>query len=349
VRKEMIMKHDKHFEDLLMLYFYDELSDSERAGFKDHIDECPVCQAEIERLQAIEKQIDRVPLPAPTPQLLTEMNRRIMLELTGRERQPTMAKIKDLIEDIFDSVAITMARPRYQLIAVGLTFVIGIFVGKLWLSTGLRHNPEMLANLVNYNYQLTPTEKEDVQKAFAGYLLKSGGIEAADLLQADQGTNSSGLVEVNVKVEKNLAIKGGLDDPTIQNMLMYAARQEPDKERRLRAVRLLGQVTPRPEVDETLAAVMLRDAAEPIRLLAAQLLDERAMTGQRMEAYKSVVLNDSSATIRKLALEKLVGQDDPGIVPVIALVAARDEADEIRQMARDALDDLYKNNNQAQK
>lgn len=343
------MKHDKHFNELLLLYFYNELSESERAGFQAHLDECYICQAEIERLQAFEKQIDRAPIPAPTPQLLAEMNRRVMLEITGSKRQPMWTTIKEYFEELFESVTLTMARPRYQLIAAGLTFVIGMFVGKLWLSTGLRHNPEVLANLVNYNYQLTPTEKEDVQKAFAGYLLKSGGIEAADLLQADQGTNSGGLVEVNVKVEKNLAIKGGLDDPTIQNMLMYSARQEPDPERRLRAVRLLGQVTPRPEVDETLAAVMLRDTAEAIRLLAAQLLDDRAMTEQRIEVYKSVVLNDSSAAIRRLALEKLVGRGNPDVVPVIALVAARDEADEIRQMARDALDALYTKNDQVKK
>jgi len=340
------MKHDKHFDELLMLYFYNELSDSERSGFQAHLNECFTCQTELERLKAVKNQIDRSSTAVPSSQLLAEINRRIMQEIANSNRLPVWTKIKDYWGELFESIILTMARPRYQLIAAGLAFVVGVFVGKLWLSTGLRHNPEMLANLVNYNYQLTDPEKDDMQKAFAGYLLKSGGIEAADLLQADPSANNNGLVEVNVKVDKNLSIKGGLDDQTIQHMLMYAARQDRDPERRLRAVRLLGQVASRPDIDETLVAVMLNDSAEPIRLLAAQLLEKRAMTEQRLEAYKSVVLHDSSAAIRQMALENLVRQGNPDAIPVIALVAARDGAEEIRKMAGEALDDLFTKNNQ---
>lgn len=343
------MKHDQHFQELLWLYFYNELSDSERAAFQTHLDECLICQAELKRLQAVEKQIDRAPAQAPTPQLLAEMNQRVMLEITGSGRRIIIDRIKEFFEELYETVTLTMARPRYQLIVAGLTFVIGMFVGKLWLSTGLRHNPEMLANLVNYNYQLTEPEKDDMQKAFAGYLLKSGGIEGTDISQVGRNDNGGGLLEVNVKVEKNLAVRGGLDDPTIRSMLMYSARQEQSPERRRRAVRLLGQVESCLEIDATLVAVMLNDPVEANRLLACQLLDDRPITEQRLEAYKSVALHDSSAVIRKLALKNLVRQSSPDIVPVIALIAARDKDEEIRSLARNALDELYAINNEEKK
>jgi len=339
------MKHDKHLNDLPMLYFYNELSDTERIAFQAHLDECPVCQAELKRLQALKRKVDCAPQPVPSQRLLAEMNRRVMLEIAGGERPPAIVKAKELLEEFYELVTNSMARPRYQLIAAGLTFVIGIFVGKLWLSSGLRHDPEMLANFVSYNYHFTDPEENDIQKAIAGYLLKSGGVEVADLAQPDRNDENNGLVEVNVRVEKNLAIKGGLDDPTIQNMLMYAARQEADPARRLRAVRLLGQAEPSLEIDATLAAVMLHDQVESIRLLAAQLLNDRAPNEQRLEAYKSVVLHDSSATIRKMALNNLVRQGGQDILPVIALVAARDDNEEIRQLARGALSEIYSKDN----
>jgi len=343
------MKHDKHFDDLIMLYFYDELTEVERTGFKNHLDECPICQKELERLRIVKKRMACVPESIPISKLLAELNRRVMLEIAGGNRWPVWEKAKENIYELVETITVSLAKPRYQLITVGLTFLIGIFVGKLWLSSGLRHDPETLANLVNYNYRFTGSEKEDIQKAFAGYLLKSGGIEAADLLHGDYGADSDGLIEVNVKVDKNMAIKGGLDDPTIQNMLMYAARHDQQAERRLRAVRLLGRILPNPDVDVTLVAVMLNDPDSSIRLLAAELLNSQATTEQCLEAYKSVALRDSSRILRKLALENLVKQGGQDIIPVLALVASRDGVPEIRDLARTALDHIYVENNQVQK
>lgn len=343
------MKHDKQFDDLLMLYFYNELSDSDRAGFERHINECRECQAELKRLKLIADKMICANEPVPSQTLLSGLNQRIMQEIAGDLRRPIPARIKEYFDELFESATLTMARPRYQLIAVGLTFVIGIFVGKIWLSSGLRHDPEMLANLVNYNYQMTDNEKNNLQKAFAGYLLKSGGIEVADLFQANHTPENNGLVEVNVKIDKNLAIRGGLDDPTIQNMLMYSAMHDQTTERRLRAVRLLGQVIPEPNINATLFAVMLHDADEEIRLLATQLLEGRTMNEQRLEAYKSVALRDSSVTIRKMALANLVKYGSRDIIPVIALVAARDADPDVRILARSALDELYVKNSQEQK
>jgi hypothetical protein len=70
------------------------------------------------------------------------------------------------------------------------------------------------------------------------------------------------------------------------------------------------------------------------------------MTEQRLEAYKSVALRDSSTVLRSMALENLVRQGGQEVVPVLALVASRDEAPEIREVARVALDKLFIENKQ---
>ncbi|HPC35014.1 MAG TPA: zf-HC2 domain-containing protein [Candidatus Marinimicrobia bacterium] len=343
------MKHNKHFKELLILYFYNELPEFERVSFEQHLDDCPVCQAELKHLRNIEKQIARAPEPVPSARLLEKMNKQVMLKISSSSRKPIWAKIKAYFEKMFETITLSLARPRYQLIAASLVLIIGIFIGRMWFSADLRQHPETLANFVNYNYKFTDPEKENIQKAFTNYLLKSGGIEVADLLLTEYRPNQSGLVEVNVRVEKDMAIKGGLDDPTIQNMLMYAARHNQNAEKRLMAIRLLDQIEPNPIVDATFVAVMLHDKNESVRLLAAQLLTKRQMTAQALEAYKLVALRDSSASIRKLALENLVRQGSQDVVPVIAIIAARDESEEIRQIALVALDKFYDKSNQEQR
>ncbi|HRS91124.1 MAG TPA: HEAT repeat domain-containing protein, partial [Candidatus Marinimicrobia bacterium] len=96
--------------------------------------------------------------------------------------------------------------------------------------------------------------------------------------------------------------------------------------------------------DATFVAAMLHDNNESVRLFAAQLLEKRQMTKQIQEAFQLVALRDSSISLRKIALENLVNKAEQEIVPVLALVAARDESEEIRQMALLALDKFYDKN-----
>ncbi|HOV23436.1 MAG TPA: hypothetical protein PL107_04110 [Candidatus Marinimicrobia bacterium] len=338
------MKHDKHFKELSILYFYNELSESERTDFKHHLDECQVCQAEIERLQIIAKKIDYATEPVPSARRLEALNKQVISKISSESRRPKLVNVKKYFEGMFETITIGLSRPRYQLIAASLILVIGIFIGRVGFRADLPKQPEILANFVNYNYKFTDPEKENIQKAFTNYLLKSGGIETADLLQSGYKTDQNGLVEIYVRVKEDFAIKGGIDDPTIQNMLMYAARHNQDAEKRLLALRLLNQIEPNPIVDATFVAAMLHDNNESVRLFAAQLLEKRQMTKQIQEAFQLVALRDSSASLRKIALENLVNKAEQEVVPVLALVAARDESEEIRQMALLALDKFYDKN-----
>lgn len=335
------MRHDKKFDELCLLYFYQELSEPEAVLFRKHLQKCPICQAEMRRLEALQAKMAHLPEEKPNPALLANLNQRVLAAIDKPTPETVIQKIGRWFDTLGEWVFTTLAKPRYQLATIAATFILGIVVGKIWLSSGLRHNPDMLANLINYNYQMTDAEKENLQKVMAGYLLRSNGVEINDLFQAESTPSAGGLVEVNVKLSKDLALTGGLDDPTIQSLLMYTARQEKDTVRRQRAVRLLTQAAPNPAIKKTLTAVMLHDELEKIRLEAARSLQDEVLDADLLEAYKAVALHDSSVEMRRLAINRLISYDSEDIIPVLALISARDTNENLRNRAQEALDRLF--------
>jgi hypothetical protein len=335
------MKHNKKFEELGLMDFYGELTAPEKALFELHLKKCPVCQAQRQQLEAMRQKIAQAPELKPTPVLLNRLNDAILDRIdrldTVKERVPFKERLSQLAALLFGA----LARPRYQLVALMATFLVGVVVGKLWLSSGLRQHPDMLANIINYNYQLTSDERENLQKVMAGYLLRSNGIEINDLLQAGTEGESDGIIAVNLKLSKDMALTGGLDDPTIQSLLMYAARQDADSVRRQRAVRLLTQAEPNPGIIQTLTAVMLHESWAETRLLAAKALQSQPTESEILEAFKVVALRDSSTPMRELALRRLIEHGSADVLPILALVTSREPDKEIRQIAQEALDQLY--------
>jgi len=346
------MKHDRKYEESTILYFYNELSDVDRLDFQQHLKSCPNCQMQIERLEklgaACQKSVDI----KPADELLDRLNQQIMEKIVAEPKKGIVRRLRYGWSDLAGSVLAAFMRPQYQVVTIGMTFIIGILVGKIWLSTGLRNDPKMLANFVNYQTTMTDAEKADFQKAMANYMLNNGNVEIADLnveitdpVKMNNDLNGDGVVEVALRVERDFALKGGLDDPTIQNMLRYSAIHDQSPERRMRAVKLLSQAIPSNEIDNTLIAVLLRDNAGDVRYRAMEALAKKKASEQVVEAFKSAALRDSVPTIRKMAVERLISVGKDEIVPVLALVYSQEKDESVRVVAKEGLDSLNRKNN----
>ena len=337
------MNTHKSFEDALMLYFYDELNGRDKTAIEKHIAECSVCSGKLDQLKAMNSFLANLSRPVPSPALIERTNAKIMNTIRQKKQRKMKWTLSGLFDDIRETMSGLFVRPQYQLVAIGATFIIGMFVGKLWLSSGLRHDPGMLANFVNYQVALTDSEKDQFQKALANYLLQSGGIEMAELVQAPSDEEGDGIVEVNIKVDKDIAVKGGLDDPTILNMLQYSARHEKDRTRRMRAIKLLSKTPQNPNNESTMISVLLNDADREIRSLAMNTLGRYNINPRIFDTYKTIALRDSSTEIRAAALEQLYKNADESIIPILALVASKDSDDNLRQTAQKYLDEIVDN------
>lgn len=341
------MKQHKPYEDMLMLFFYDELKPGDRKIFERHLETCAKCKNDLASLAALKTSLGQVPKAVPTAALIERANMRIMNQIRKSQHVKFSNKISNWIDDIQESLVSVFARPRYQLVAIGITFILGVFIGKLWLSSGLRNDPGMLANFVNYQASLTKTEKENLQKTMANYLLHSGGFEIADLIQGTPTDDEDGIVEVNIKVERDLAVKGGLDDPTILNMLRYSALHDKDTARRLRAIKLLSKTPQNFYNESVMIAVVLNDLEKELRVQALETLASYTINDQIMDTYKTIALRDRSNSVRSIAMEQLYNNADDTVIPILALIASNDENETIRNTAQKYLDEIVKNINQA--
>ena len=337
------MKIHKTFKDKLLLYFYGELNTIDSNLFEQHLQKCSECSDEMSRLNEMKHSLQYTSQPIPSSVLMERANAKVMNTIRQTKQHKLKWALFGILDDIRDIFTGIFARPQYQLVSIGVTFIIGIFVGKLWLSSGLRHDPGMLANFVNYQVALTDTEKDQFQKALANYLLRSGGIEVAELVQGPADDDGDGLVEVNIKVDKDIAVKGGLDDPTILNMLQYSATHEKDKTRRLRAIKLLSRTPQNPNNEATMISVLLNDAVLEVRNLALETLKSYNVNPQIMDAYKTISLRDSSTEIRSVAMEQLYKNADKTIVPILALIASNESDTTLRNTAQKYLDKIVEN------
>lgn len=338
------MKTHKQFESMLMLYFHNELSAKDEAQFEKHLAECPECTGALRRMNDLKQALEHPSRPIPSPVLIERANAKVMRTIRQTKKRPFKWTFFGILDEIQDTLTGFLAQPRYQLVSIGITFIIGIFVGKLWLSSGLRHDPGMLANFVNYQVALTDAEKEQLQKAMANYLIQSGGVEIADLIQSSPDDN--GMVEVNLKVDRDIAIKGGLDDPTILNMLQYSARHDQDRSRRLRAIKLLAKSPQNSRNESTMISVLLNDGDPEVRDQAMDALESYDLTHQIIDAFKTIALRDSSSEIRRRAVKELYQSADETIVPILALIATNDPDSTLRKTAQNYLDVIVGKSNQ---
>ncbi len=341
------MKQHKPYEDMLILFFYDELKPGDRKIFERHLETCTECKNNLKSLAILKASLEQVPKAVPSTTLIERANMRIMNQIRQSQRFKFSSKISIWIDDIQESLASVFARPRYQLIAIGITFILGVFIGKLWLSSGLRNDPGMLANFVNYQASLTKTEKENLQKNMANYLLHSGEVEIADLIQGTPTDDGSGIVEVNIKIERDFAVRGGLDDPTILNMLRYSALHDNDKARRLRAIKLLSKTPQNHKNESVMIVVVLNDLEKELREQALETLTSYTINDQILDIYKTIALRDGSNSIRSIAMEQLYNNADDTVIPVLALIASNDENETIRDTAQKYLDEIVKGINQS--
>jgi len=331
------MAGHSRFKEMLLLYHYGELTNAERRRLESHLTTCDECRAELEQLTTMQRQFSLASQKAAQPELIERLNRRVMRQIQSRPRPAWFGRVRQLAEDILDELGHSLIRPRYQLISAGVIFLVGVLVGKIWLSTGLIHDPDMLLNFIGQQAALSRTDQAMFQRAVANYMLQSGNVEIAELVQSGGAENAGGLVQVNLKVEKSFALSGGLDDPMILNTLRYSALHDQDSPRRTRAVRLLTEAVPTPENENTLAAVARHDPLSLNRQEALEFLAKRPISESLLQTFMSIALRDSSRSLRESAIEYLGESGSAEVVPVLALVSAHDPDAELRLLAQKQL------------
>ncbi|MBN2280977.1 MAG: zf-HC2 domain-containing protein [Candidatus Marinimicrobia bacterium] len=338
------MKHETKFEEMLMLFHFDELSEMETKIFQKHLKECSKCQHELKELQQMDNVLASEPEEMPSVELVEKANAIIMKKLNSEDEEPTLEGFKSFFSELADSFAQLFAQPKFQLSGMAATLVVGILIGKVWLSSGLKNNPEMMIHLLSNNTELSAEQYQQFQNSLASSMLKSGNVEIEDF-QMNENTAADGIMSVSYKLKNNFEARGGLDDPLVRKSLMYAARQDENPSTRMRAINLLSGIGVHGQIEETFSAVILYDGDESIRLKTADLLSTQSLSEKTLESFKSVALKDTCSEMRLKAIDVLKEHNAENLETVLAVMATRDRDAKVKEYAREALNTLNQTNN----
>jgi len=257
------------------LYLYNELADDARHELEQHIRRCPACAAELSAQQDFQEQMSAIPVAEPSASFLAAARMRLQeaLETTEQHR----AWYHRLA---FDPTAwLRQVRFSPALAAVLLIIGFGSGLGTMYSALGgLPHSPK----------------QEPVKASIAG------------ITSIDRMPNSD---QVQIHFDRMLPdeVKGSIDDPKIQELLRFAAKNNYNNSGvRLNSVDLLTSKPDDPQVREALTYALRYDSNPGVRLKALDGLGAYVKQDIRVRnAVLEALLNDNNLGVRSGALHAL--------------------------------------------
>jgi hypothetical protein len=297
----------------LVFYVYEELPDDARHELEQHTVRCKDCAAELEAWRQLRSTLGHFPAEEPSPSLVAGCRMRLQESLESTEqRRSWWSRLT------FDPVA-WLNQLRFAPALAAALVMIGFAAG-VGTTYKLKTNPEPAA----------------------------GPSSAPAALSAISGISSiveqPGSRQVTVKYEtvSPREAHGSLDDAEIQQLLLYAARNNFNAGLRMDSVDLLSQRPANEHVRQALLYALRYDSNPGVRLKA---LDGLGAYVKQDVAVRDAVLEslmaDSNPGVRIEALRLLEPvRADSSVRIVLERLAAKDENRYIRSEARTLLAEL---------
>lgn len=300
------------------LYIYDELADDARYEMEQHLDRCTACAGEVKSAQAFKAAMSALPQLEPTPNLLASCRMHL------QERLEETEQARGWRRWIFDPMA-TLHRMKFSpaLAAVLLMVGFGAGAGTAYKITSTNNAAGPIGNIAqsNGNGQIATAEANVV------------GIRG---ITQDPGSNK---VEIKYDTMVPQQVQGTLDDPRIQQLLLYAARSQNNTGVRMNSVDLLTQKPDDEGVREALMYALRYDNNPGVRLKAMEGLGPYVKDDIRVRnAVLEALVNDSNPGVRTGAINLLKPVRADGTVrQVLQHLASDDQNQNIRALSRTVL------------
>jgi len=281
----------------LTLYIYDELPDDARHELEQHTERCAGCAAELKSSREFRGLMTEVlPAPEPTPNLLTASRMRLAEALESAEPARRWRWTLDL--------AGWLQQVRFAPALAVVLLMIG-FAGGVMASYKLLNKPADLAQVPKNPPALS-------QASIAG--IRS--------IIPDPGSRKVEIQYDTVQPEK---VEGAIDDPRIQQLLLFAARSNYNAGVRMDSVDLLAQRPEDRQVRDALIFALRYDANPGVRLKA-------------LDGLGPFVQSDTS--VRNAVLEALLNDSNPGVRSEAIMLLQSVKADAavrqaLQQLSRD--------------
>jgi len=307
----------------IVLQVYGELADDARHELEQHVARCADCAAELKAEQEFHALLaqDRAAdllLKDPSPNLLAASRMRLQEALETAKQGSFFSRLA------FDP-AIWLRQVKFSPALASAILILGFAagVGTTYKIYGAR--PTTTAGVPNTaNPTAVPTE---------------ASIASISSIVQQPGTNQ---ISIKYNTLSTQEAQGSLNDEKIQQLLLYAARNNYNTGVRVDSVDLLAQKTGDMQVREALMYALQNDTNPGVRLKSLSALGNYVKDDTNVrDAVLRALVNDTNSGVRIEALRLIEPvKADGSVRGVLMALSAKDQSTYIKSQARTMLAQL---------
>jgi anti-sigma factor RsiW len=304
-------------QDNILLYVYNELADDARYELEQHVGRCPNCAAELKSLRSFQSAVSQLPVQEPTPNLLAASRMRLQESLEIAPQGGWMQRLT------FDPLR-WLRQVRFSPALAAAIFIVG-FAGGIGTM---------------YKVGMGPTGNSGTAQTIGTPLAPT----QASITGIRSVIQEPGSDQVTIKYDtvQTQQAQGSLNDQRIQQLLLFAARNNYNSGVRMDSVDLLMQKPDDNRVREALIYALRYDSNPGVRLKAIEGLGSYVKDDVRVrDAVLAALVNDTNQGVRTQALHLLEPvRADSSVRAVLRRLADNDSNQYIRSQARTLLAQL---------
>jgi len=298
----------------VLLYVYNELADDARYELEQHLARCADCATELKTTRKFHAMLSELPVEEPSPNLVAASRMRLQEGLETAEQGRFWHRL------IFDPAA-WLRQVRFAPALAAAIFIVG-FAGGIGTTY----------KFVNVNggaASITAPASAPVESSITG-------------IQSVTQQPGSNNISIKYNTVSTQEAQGSLNDQRIQQLLLFAARNNYNSGVRMDSVDLLTQQPDNTHVREALMYALRYDSNPGVRLKALDGLGAYVKSDPRVrDAVLETLVQDSNPGARTEALHLLEPvRADGSVRSVLQKLAESDQNQYIRSQARVMLSQL---------
>src|SRR5437016_7735125 len=295
-------------QENILLYVYNELPDDARYELEQHLTRCTDCAAELKATRQFHATLSKHAVEEPSPNVLTSSRMRLQEALETAEQGGWWQRF------IFEPAA-WLRQIQFSPALAAVIFIIGFAGG------------------IGATYKMIKGTQPEIARDVIPTPATESSITGIQSISQEPGSN-----QINIKYNtvSTQEAQGSLNDQRIQQLLLFAARNNYNSGVRMDSVDLLTQKPDDTHVREVLMYGLRYDANPGVRLKALGALGPYVKNDVRVrDAVLESLMNDSNAGLRIQALHLLEPVSaDSSVRVVLQKLAQNDQSPYIRSQAR---------------
>ncbi|HEY1401046.1 MAG TPA: HEAT repeat domain-containing protein [Terriglobales bacterium] len=299
----------------ILFYVYNELEDDARYEVEQHLARCPECATELKAARKFHATLSGMPVAEPTPNLLAASRMRLQEALETTQPGGFWQRL------IFEP-GTWLRQIRMAPALAAVIFIVG-FGGGIGATYNFLANRTPTTDISNYDHN-PPLP-----------------IDASSIAGIRSVTQEPGSNQVSIKYDTvaTQEAQGSLNDQRIQQLLLFAARNNYNSGVRMDSVDVLTQVPDDSRVREALLYALQNDTNPGVRLKALDGLSSFVRQDPRVrDGVLRALISDTSSGVRLQALRLVEPmKTDSNVRSVLTKLAQTDQNVSIRSQARTML------------